>query len=417
MLGHSIPFDPSNPKAALEHIPAQAGVFALFAADERAEPYISRTPNLRRRLSRFLDARPTQSKRLRMTEKIARIEYTLTGSDFESLALLYTVSIRIFGETTRKRMHLRTPSFLRMTLENRYPRVYVTNKITNSVSHELFGPFPSRAAAEKFSDEMLNLFLLRRCHEELHPDPAFPGCIYSEMKMCLAPCFKGCTDERYAEEAAGVRAFLETRGASRIESLAAERDVASRDLDFEKAAQFHAKLQKVEAVASLATPAVQQLSKLRAVLLQPSAEEETVAVFLLLRGVLAGPTLYSVQGMRHHNERSGSTSLYVHPTAIEAVPLASDESAPIAVQTVSRDVLEERLDQALAALESEITKLKVSSQMIADHLCLFSRWYYRPHARRTGEIFFADADGTLPKRQILRAISRVFTSSFLPESK
>ncbi len=94
-----------------------------------------------------------------------------------------------------------------MTTENAYPRIYVTNKVTKSAFDDLFGPFPSRASAEKFSDEMLNLFELRRCHEDLNPDPAFPGCIYSEMKMCLAPCFKGCTDERYAKEAADVHAF------------------------------------------------------------------------------------------------------------------------------------------------------------------------------------------------------------------
>ncbi len=102
MLVHSIAFDPTNPASALTQIPAQPGVFALFAADDRAEPYLSRTPNLKRRLTRFLDARPSQSKRLRLTEKIARIEYTLTGSDFESVLCLYAASMQVFGDATRK---------------------------------------------------------------------------------------------------------------------------------------------------------------------------------------------------------------------------------------------------------------------------------------------------------------------------
>jgi excinuclease UvrABC nuclease subunit len=413
MLAHSIAFDPLDPRAALSQIPAQPGVYALFGAEENAEPYLSRTPNLRRRLTRFLDARPSQSKRLRLTEKIARIEYTLTGSDFESILRLYTASIQVFGEATRKRMHLRPPTFLRMTMENQYPRVYVTNKITKSAADDLFGPFPSRAAAEKFCDEMLNLFELRRCHEDLKPDPAFPGCIYSEMKMCLAPCFKGCTDERYAEEAASVRAFLETRGASMIEKITAERDAASADLDFEKAAQAHAKLQKVQAVVALMSPAVYQLSKLFALILQPSAEAESVALFFLSHGLLAGPADYSIQGMRLHNEQSGSTSLYLQPTAVEAVPLAAEGAAGAAVQTVSRNILEERLQQAFADLTSQATRLKASSQILSDHLCLFSRWFHRTQAQRTGEVFFADDADSLPQRQILRAISRVFSSSHL----
>ncbi|HYK36274.1 excinuclease ABC subunit C [Alloacidobacterium sp.] len=410
MLAQSIAFDPADPKNALAQIPAQAGVFALFAADERAEPYLSRTPNLKRRLTRFLDARPSQTKRLRLTEKIARIEYTLTGSDFESALCLYAASMQAFGDATRKRMHLRSPYFLRMTSENAYPRIYVTNKVTKSAFDDLFGPFPSRASAEKFSDEMLNLFELRRCHEDLNPDPAFPGCIYSEMKMCLAPCFKGCTDARYAEETASVHAFLETRGASLVEKISAERDAASSGLEFEKAAQAHTKLQKVQAVVSVTPSAVYQLSSLIAFILQPSAEPETVNCFLLTRGVILGPTRYSVQGMRLHNEQSGSTSLYVHPTTFEAVPLSVEGAGP-AVQTVSRNVLEERLQQSLADLASPPAKSRVSTQTISDHLCLFSRWFYRSQTQRAGEVFFADSVDDLPLRQILRGISRVYSNN------
>jgi excinuclease UvrABC nuclease subunit len=410
MLVHSIAFDPTNSAVALAQVPAQAGVFALFSADERAEPYLSRTPNLKRRLTRFLDARPSQSKRLRLTEKIARIEYTLTGSDFESALCLYSASMQAFGDATRKRMHLRPPYFLRMTSDNPYPRLYVTNKITKSAVDDLFGPFPSRASAEKFSDEMLNLFELRRCHEDFNPDPAFPGCIYSEMKMCLAPCFKGCSDERYAQEAASVHAFLETHGASLTEKITAERDAASSNLEFEKAAQTHAKLQKVQAAAALMPPAVHQLSKLTALILQPSAEAETVNCFLLTRGVILGPIHYTVQGMRLHNEQSGSTSLYVHPTTVEAVPLAAEGTAT-AVQIVSRNVLEERLQLVLADLTSPAAKSKPNTQTISDHICLFSRWFYRTQTQRIGEVFFAESVNSLPARQILRGISRVYSSN------
>lgn len=410
MLTHSIAFDPADPKAALAQMPARPGVFALFASDERAEPYLTRTPDLKRRLTRFLNARPSQTKRLRLTEKIARIEYALTGSDFESALCLYAASMRAFGDSTRKRMHLRPPYFLRMTSENAYPRVYVTNKVTKLAMDDLFGPFPSRAATEKFSDEMLNLFLLRRCHDDLNPDPSFPGCIYSEMKMCLAPCFKGCTDERYAEEAAGVHSFLATRGSSLVEKTSAERDVASADLEFEKAAQAHARLQKIDAVVSLMPAAVRQLSKLAALILQPSAEPESVACFLLTHGVILGPVHYSIQGMRLHNEQSGSTSLYVHPTTVEAVPLAA-EGTVAAVQTVSRNVLEERLQQVLADLASPAAKSKPSTQTVSDHLCLFSRWFYRSQTQRIGEVFFADSVETLPLRQILRGISRVYSGN------
>jgi excinuclease ABC subunit C len=406
VLSYTLKFDPAG--FAWSEIPAQAGIFALFGEDPRAEPYLSRTPNLRKRLRRLLDPKPEPSRRLRLAESVVRIEYTLTGSDFEAWTLLYDVSLQAFGERARKRLHLRPPVFLRMAMENAYPRVYVTHRITKAAANDLFGPFPSRLSAESFLEGMLNLFELRRCTEDLHPDPEFPGCVYSEMKKCMAPCFKGCTDEQYAQEAAAVRAFLATRGQSLIAELSRERDAASAELDFERAAEIHARLTRVEAAVAGLAPAVRALSDLNAVIVQPSEEPDQVKLFLLNRGCLAGPVSYSVAGMQHQNEQSGSSSLFAQPVAIEAIPLA-ESGAPV-VKLAARDVLEARLEDSLADLRVRLARLRGGTQQTADHLCLFSRWYYRPQNRRVGEACFAEADGEIAKRPLLRAISRVYRS-------
>jgi excinuclease ABC subunit C len=407
MLSCSLQFDAAHP--AWAEIPPQSGVFALFGSDPQAEPYISRTPNLRNRLRRLLDPRPDQSKRLRLAQSTARIEYSLTGSEFEAMLLLYQASQQAFGERARKRLHLRQPVLLRMAMENAYPRVYVTSKVTNKASVNLFGPWPSRVAAENFLEAMLNLFELRRCVEDLHPDPLFPGCVYSEMKKCMAPCFKGCTDERYAQEAEAVHAFLATRGTSLIEELSKQRDEASTSLDFEKAAEIHARLAKAESAAALMAPAVHPLNDLNGVIVQPSSQPEHVDLFLLTHGALDGPVPYSVAGMRHQNEQSGSSSLFAQPVAIEAIPL-NESGAPV-VKLAARDELESRLEEALTALQEQTEEKPNRPQGTADHLCLFSRWYYRPQAKRIGEVCFTQPNGEVQKKALLRAISRVYRQS------
>jgi excinuclease ABC subunit C len=414
VLAHSIPFSAADARESLAVLPEQAGVFALFGADPAAEPYLSKATNLRRRLVRFLSPQPGQSRRLQLAGMVVRVEYTATGSDFESQLTLYNASVQAFGERANKKLHLRAPSFLRMAIQNAYPRVYVTNRISRSAEESLFGPFQSRASAERYCDEALNLFLLRRCHEDLNPDPAFPGCAYSEMKMCLAPCFKGCTDERYAQETEAVREFLATRGESLARQLEAERERASEELEFEKAAQIHARIQKVEAVRGLVSEIVRPLSLLNAVILQPSGDPLSVAVFRVTRGLVTGPAFFNTVGMRHPNEQAGSSSLYAHPTAIEPVPL-EDVTPGATARTVttaaSRDVLEQRLEAAFSLLEAPGARSRPSAEVLAAHLCLISRWYYRPAARRLGEIFFAEADGGFQRRAILRGISRVFRAS------
>jgi excinuclease UvrABC nuclease subunit len=322
---------------------------------------------------------------------------------------------------------------------NPYPRITVTHRPSQREADWAYGPFPSRAAAERYADEMLKLFLLRRCTDDLAPHPSHPGCVYSEMKMCLAPCYQGCTDQRYGEEASAVERFLATRGESRLVTLRTERDEASAKLEFETAAAIHAQVAKVESVRALASELVRPLSQLRAVILQASAQPDEVAVFLFENGRLRGPAGFSTLGMRIQNEQSGSTSLFAQPMAIEPVPeteirdqgseistpLTPNEETTEAAEALStgsipagsapkrkpaRGMLEARMEEALSALAEASGAPSVTLRQ--GHLALLKRWYYRPEARRTGEIFFPDAEGHWPVKSILRGVGRVFASRF-----
>ncbi len=448
----SIPFDPADPKAALGELPQRSAVFALCfdeaptdgslsvgrGVEAHAEPYIGRTPNLRGRLERLLQPSAKHPRRLQLAGLVRRVEWRLTGSDFESLLLQFRLLEHVFGAKALERMHLGAPSFVRFLGSNPYPRIIVTNRPSQREADWAYGPFASRAAAERFADEALKLFLLRRCTDELNPDPSHPGCVYSEMKMCLAPCYKGCSDERYAEEAGAVERFLATRGDSRLVTLRSQRDEASANLEFESAAALHAQVQKVEAVRALAPELVRPLSQLRAVILQAAAEPDEVAVFLFENGRLRGPGAFSTLGMRIQNEQSGSSSLFAQPMALEPVPeeagsrdqaseisdpgnpkaLLADDSRVQGAETggqgtgarkAPRGMLETRLEGVLAALAAGSET--PSSTVRQGDLALIKRWYYRPEIKRTGEIFFPSEEGKWPLKAILRGIGRIAAKS------
>jgi excinuclease UvrABC nuclease subunit len=416
-LTQSLPFDPANAKAALAELPHAAAVFALYGAEAHAEPYIGRTPNLQARLARLLQPSAKHPRRLQLVGRVRRIEWRLTGSDFESLLLQFELLQNVYGAKSLERMHLRAPSFIRYLGGNPYPRITVTNRPGQREADWSYGPFQSRAAAERYAEEALKLFLLRRCTFDLEPDPSYPGCVYSEMKMCLAPCYKGCTDERYAEEAASVQNFLATRGDSRLVVLRTQRDQASANLDFESAAQLHSQVQRVEGVRALAPELVRPLSQLRAIILQPSANPDEVSVFRYQDGSLRGPQAFSTLGMRIQNEQSGSTSLFAQPMAIEPIPEppspeASPDPASATPAKIPRGLLESRLEAALAALANP--SASPSATLRQGHLALLKRWYYRPETRRTGEIFFPDPAGRWPVKSILRGAGRVFAARFKP---
>lgn len=400
-------------------------MFALYGAEAHAEPYIGRTPNLRGRLERLLQPSPKHPRRLQLAGLVRRIEWKLTGSDFESLLLQFDLLQKIYGAKGLERIHLGPPSFVRYLGVNPYPRIIVTNRPSQREADWAYGPFASRGAAERFAEEALKLFLLRRCTDDLNPDPSFPGCVYSEMKMCLAPCFKGCSDERYAEESTAVERFLATRGDSKLVTLRTQRDEASASLEFESAAALHAQVQKVESVRALAPELVRPLSQLRAVILQASPEPDEVAVFLFENGRLRGPAAFSTVGMRIQNEQSGSSSLFAQPLAVEAIPEetslgenASAAPAPDAStgavatagqRKAARSMLEARMEAILEELSSPTDSQ--SSTIRQGHLALLKRWYYRPEAKRSGEIFFPDSEGMWPIKALLRGVGRVAARS------
>jgi excinuclease UvrABC nuclease subunit len=404
---HAVDFAPEQADDILRSIPARPGVFALRGPRPEDAPYLTQTTDLRRRTRRLLDPPESQSKRLNLREKVARIEYSITGSAFESTLVLYDATAALFGYTeARRRLKLHTPYFLRMTMDNAFPRVYTTNKLSKRGLAQMYGPFPSRLAAERYCDAVLDLFKLRRCHEELQPYPEHPGCVYGEMNKCIAPCKQACTPEQYAAEAAAVKKFFDTRGESMIIAIGLEREEASSGMQFEKAAVLHAQWHKVKSVQSLADVIVRPVPQLRAVIVQSAApgedHKEEAALFLLEGGCLIGPERLSTLGVRAVREQTSvGSSLFAQPLMLQAVPLE-----PGATADNSTNSPEDRATQALTTLQQKAAKPS-DLALLSDHLSLLRRWYYRPEKQRIGEIFFTNDDGTWPIRKILRGAARM----------
>jgi hypothetical protein len=363
------------------------------------------------------EGRAVLSRRLNLRERVRHVEWTRTGSEFESTVVLYQASRAAFGaEEARRRLRLHAPYFLRVTMENAHPRVYATNRLTKKGLGESFGPFASRAAAERYCDAVLDLFLLRRCWEDLQPYPEHPGCVYGEMKKCLEPCKQACSAEEYEREARRVRAFFATRGASLLEEVAGQREAASEAMDFERAAELHKQWEKVKAASLLGDELVRPVSELRALVVQESAPRngerlEEAAVFLLEHGRIVGPARLSTLGVRAVREQTAvGSSLFAQPLMLAAVPEA--QGTGFRGQGLGEAVTpEERARRVLSALAAEAAG-DVELNELCDALALFKRWYYRPEKQRAGEVFLPGVspkggDGGWPVRRILNGAARV----------
>jgi len=193
--------------------------------------------------------------------------------------------------------------------------------------------------------------------------------------MCLAPCFEGCSDEEYAAEVERVQQYLQSGGQSLVGKIERMRDDASANLDFEGAAALHTRVDKVNAAASQLPEIVRRLDDLNGVMIQPSAEPDSVALFKIERGMICESVSLNV------GAQAEADHLRAKPLSMEA-----------------------RIMRGLA----QATACKPRSAMEwMEHLAILKRWYYR--STKTGELFLTDPNsGELPMRRVVRGVSRVF---------
>ncbi|MHB8410684.1 MAG: hypothetical protein ACYDDI_01910 [Candidatus Acidiferrales bacterium] len=397
-LEAGLEFDCAHEEQFFASIPHHAGVFAIetHAAPDAvaAKPHVGRTADLRRAAERLLRPPDATSKRLNLRDVARKFSFRVTGSRFEQSLVLYHQARERFPKTFRTFLRMRPPALLKISLRNSYPRCYVTRRIVRNGGY-YFGPFVSRQAAELFANEFLDLFKIRRCQIKIRRDPSFPGCIYSEMKMCLAPCFAGCTKEEYDAEVGRVIETLESEGAFLTGAIEREREAASETMDFERAAALHKKLGKVNGVLRGLPNVVRRIDGLNAVILQRAVRDKTVAIFAIVSGLIATPFFMCF------DESS-------QPQSVEAV-LRRNFDELQSKETAAQPEPHGRMpDGRLGELGAQPDRFDLRGEVAEreEHLSLLARWFYSKP--RAGEILFRDTDW--PYRKILRACGRVLAA-------
>jgi excinuclease ABC subunit C len=349
--------------AALAELPNSPAVFLLWPSG--GEPYLSKTALLRRRLLRLLKERDKPSRLLNLRGVIHRIEYQLAGSALESSVVLYEQARRHFPDRYSDLLKLRMPPYVRIVLGNEFPRSQITTHLSHA-PNLYFGPFRSRATAERFESQFLDLFQMRRCQEDLVPSPGHPGCIYGEMSMCLRPCQSVVGPAEYGNEMVRVTEFLRTRGQSLVESITHARDRLSEEMQFEEAARQHKRLEKVLEVLKLSDGLARDLDELNGVAITRSLSAGAVELWLVRQGHWQEPCRFSLQ---------------VH------------EGSPVP--------LDRKLREALAAVEFQKRSLRARQE----YLALLARWYYS--SWREGEWLGFDRFAEIPYRKLVNSVSRV----------
>src|SRR5438046_5197780 len=195
-------------QAKIRTIPTSAGVY-LYKNAEGEIIYVGKAKNLRSRVaSYFHEGRIADAKTGTLVREAVDVDYIVVANNKEALALENHL---IKPKKPRFNILLRddkTYPYIKLTLGERFPRVFVTRRMKKD-GRGYYGPYFPGNLAHRLVDMIHRNFMIPSCKIDLtryHPRP----CLQYYIKRCLGPCVKDLTTaEAYAESIRDVQLFLE----------------------------------------------------------------------------------------------------------------------------------------------------------------------------------------------------------------
>ena len=226
-------------------LPASAGVY-LYKNAEGEVIYVGKANNLRSRVSSYFhEGRWEDAKTGTLVREAVDVDYIVVANNKEALALENHL---IKQKKPRFNILLRddkTYPYVKLSLAERFPRVYVTRRLRKDGS-AYYGPYFPANLAYRIVDLIHRHFMVPSCKVDLtryHPRP----CLQYYIKRCLGPCVMDLTTpEIYAEAVRDVKLFLEGRQTDLVKSLRERMSEAAEAQEFERAAHYRDLISTVE---------------------------------------------------------------------------------------------------------------------------------------------------------------------------
>jgi excinuclease ABC subunit C len=200
--------------------------------------YVGKARSLRNRVrSYFLESRWVDAKTGSLAREIADLETILVENEREALALENNLIKQYKPKFNVMLRDDKTYPYIKLTLYEKYPRVYFTRRVKKDGSL-YFGPYFPASLARRILHFIHKRFLVPSCYVDLtkvHPRP----CLQFYIHRCLGPCAEGLTtDARYAEAVRDARMFLEGRRQDLMKSIEERMLAAAEGERFEEAASY-----------------------------------------------------------------------------------------------------------------------------------------------------------------------------------
>ena len=235
-------------KQYIQLLPDSPGVYRFYNA-ENTLIYVGKAKSIKKRVSSYFNKiEGVNRKTLRLVSEISKIEYTVSGTEFDALLLENNLIKQNQPKYNILLKDDKTFPYI-CILKEPFPRVIYTRKYLPEQG-EYFGPYSSVVAMKNILELARKLYTIRTCHLLLSQNnieqKKFKVCLEFHIGNCKGPCEGLQNEQDYLKDIDQIRAILKGQISIVEKYFSDQMSAAASSMQFEKAQFFKEKLDYLE---------------------------------------------------------------------------------------------------------------------------------------------------------------------------
>ena len=207
--------------------------------------YVGKAISLKRRVTQYFRKNKKTQRIQNMVALIDHFEYIVCDNEAEALVLECNLIKKNMPKFNVLLKDDKTYPYIKINVKADFPDVYITRKILNDGA-KYFGPYPNSGAAKEMCEFIKSKFKIRQCKSFKYKDRA---CLNYHIKKCSAPCMGYISKEEYNKQISQIISILEGKTDSVKKELKEKMDEASKNMEYEKAAEYRDEINAVERIS------------------------------------------------------------------------------------------------------------------------------------------------------------------------
>ena len=287
-----------NIEEELKKLPNKPGVYIMHDKNDKII-YVGKAISLKRRVTQYFRKNKKTQRIKNMVSLIDHFEYIVCDNEAEALVLECNLIKKNMPKFNVLLKDDKTYPYIKINIKADFPDVYMTRKILNDGA-KYFGPYPNSGAAKEMCEFIKSKFKIRQCKSFKYKDRP---CLNYHIKRCLAPCMGYITKEEYHKQIDKIISILEGKTDSVKKGWQEKREITSKNMEYEKAAELRDQISAVERISQRQKVSNISENDIDVIGLYRNEYEICIEIFYIRNSKMIGRDHFFLKGLNDEDDK------------------------------------------------------------------------------------------------------------------